>query len=151
MARLGLDAADVQDVIGVAFGGVTAGQVFEGDRRFDIVVRLQETLLTDRDQMARIPVPVPITTSGGFIPLGAVAEFDVAPGPNQVSRENGKRRVVVTANVRGRDIGSFVADAEHRIRDGVVIPPGTGRPGVVNSSSSCRLAGTCKSSCRWHC
>src|SRR5829696_2180607 len=134
MARLGLNVADVQEVIEVAIGGKTAGQVFEGDRRFDIVVRLPEALRTNMEEMKRIPVPLParrggdavpaVATAGGFIPLGAVADFEVAPGPNQVSRENGKRHVVVTANVRGRDIGSFVAEAEQRIRDGVVIPPG---------------------------
>ena len=137
MARLGLNVADVQDVIEVAIGGKVAGQVFDGDRRFDILVRLPETLRTDMDQMRRIPVPLPANrrsavpdavpaaaTRGGYIPLSAIADFEVAPGPNQVSRENGKRLVIVTANVRGRDIGSFVADAEQRIRDGVVIPPG---------------------------
>ena len=136
MARLGLNVADVQDVIEVAIGGKTVGQVFEGDRRFDILVRLPEVLRTDMDQMKRILVPLPAgarpirdavpasSTGTAFIPLGAVADFEVAPGPNQVSRENGKRRVVVTANVRGRDIGSFVADAEQRIRESVVIPAG---------------------------
>ena len=132
MARLGLDVADVQDLIDVAIGGKTVGQVFDGDRRFDILVRLPETLRTDMDAMTRIPVPLPpgagdvalAAAGAGYVPLGAVAEFEVAPGPNQVSRENGKRRVVVTANVRGRDIGSFVAEAEQRIRDGVTIPPG---------------------------
>ena len=137
MARLGLNVADVQEVIEVAIGGMPAGQVFEGDRRFDILVRLPDALRTDIGQMKRIPVPLPrrarsasgdavpaVAISGSFIPLGSVAEFEVAPGPSQVSRENGKRRVVVTANVRGRDIGSFVADAEQRIRDGVPVPAG---------------------------
>jgi heavy metal efflux system protein len=137
MARLGLNIGDVQDVIEVAIGGKSVGQVFEGDRRFDILVRLPEALRTDMEQMKRIPIPLPrgarpmngdavpaIATSGGFIPLGSIADLEVAPGPNQVSRENGKRRVVVTANVRDRDIGSFVADAEQRIRDGVAVPPG---------------------------
>ena len=135
MARLGLNVADVQEVIEVAIGGKVAGQVFDGDRRFDILVRLPEALRTDMDQLRRIPVPlpgsrrgadvVPVAASrGAYVPLSAVADFAVAPGPNQVSRENGKRLVIVTANVRGRDIGSFVADAEQRIRDGVVIPPG---------------------------
>jgi cobalt-zinc-cadmium resistance protein CzcA len=137
MARLGLNVADVQDVIEVAIGGRTVGQVFEGDRRFDILVRLPDALRTDMEAMKRIPVPLPreprpasgnavpsVATGGRAIPLGAVADFEVAPGPNQVSRENGKRRVVVTANVRGRDIGSFVAEAEQRIREDVAIPPG---------------------------
>lgn len=137
MARLGLNVADVQDVIEVAFGGKVVGQVFEGDRRFDIVVRLPERLRANVDEMTRLPVPlssrgrlggaevVPIAvTAPAFVPLGSVAELEIAPGPNQVSREDGKRRVVVTANVRGRDIGSFVADAEQRIREGVTVPPG---------------------------
>ena len=137
MARLGLNVVDVQDVIEVALGGRTAGQVFEGDRRFDITVRLPDAIRTDVEQIKRIPVPIgrratavgedsvlPASMNGGYIPLGAVADLEVAIGPNQVSRENGKRRVVVTANVRGRDIGSFVAEAEQRIRDSVVIPPG---------------------------
>ena len=137
MARLGLSVADVQDIIEVAIGGKAVGQVFEGDRRFDIVVRLPERLRTNLDEMGRLPVPLPQsrrvdvgsggtngTNMAGFVPLGAVADIEVAPGPNQVSRENGKRRVVVTANVRGRDIGSFVADAERRIGESVTIPPG---------------------------
>jgi len=134
LARIGLGVADVQDVIEVAIGGKVVGQLFEGDRRFDIVVRLPESLRTDMEAMKRIPVPLPRAAAAGevtgaaagvaFVPLGAIADFEVAPGPNQVSRENGKRRVVVTANVRGRDIGSFVAEAERRIRDGVAIPPG---------------------------
>jgi heavy metal efflux system protein len=137
MARLGLNVADVQDVIEVAFGGKAVGQVFEGDRRFDIVVRLPEELRSNMEEMTRLAIPLPAgsrragagdialaSASGSVVPLGAVAEIEIAPGPNQVSRENGKRRVVVTANVRGRDIGSFVAEAEQRIRDGVAVPAG---------------------------
>jgi cobalt-zinc-cadmium resistance protein CzcA len=137
LARLGLNVADVQDVIEVAIGGKAAGQVFEGDRRFDIIVRLPEALRADVEQMKRIPVPLPrgarpaigAGTQAGpaaaaYVPLGSLATLEVSPGPSQVSRENGKRRVVVTANVRGRDIGSFVAEAEERIREAVVIPPG---------------------------
>ena len=132
MARLGLSVADVQETIEVAIGGKTVGQVFEGDRRFDIVVRLPESLRADLDEMSRLPVPLPVgggrgsvaARVSGFVPLGSVADIVIAPGPNQVSRENGKRRVVVTANVRGRDIGSFVAEAEARIQESVVIPPG---------------------------
>ncbi|MEO6212338.1 MAG: CusA/CzcA family heavy metal efflux RND transporter [Vicinamibacterales bacterium] len=123
MSRLGLNVSDVHTVIEIAIGGKTAGQVFEGDRRFDILVRLPEALRTDIEQMKRVPVRLP-QDARGFVPLGAVADFELAPGPNQVSRENGKRRVVVTTNVRGRDIGSFVEEAERRIREGVTIPPG---------------------------
>ncbi|OFW39432.1 MAG: cation transporter [Acidobacteria bacterium RIFCSPLOWO2_12_FULL_67_14b] len=137
MARLGLNVADVQEVIEVAIGGRSAGQVYDGDRRFEIIVRLPEHLRTDLDGLERLPIPLPagrraspgeveaITRrSDRYIPLGSVAEFEMAIGPNQIGRENGKRRVVVTANVRGRDIGSFVADAERRIQEGVTIPPG---------------------------
>ena len=128
MARLGLNVADVQDVLEVAIGGKAAGEVFEGDRRFDIVVRLPERLRASVEEMGRLPIPLPRegqqAGGAGFVPLGSVAELVVASGPNQVSRENGKRRVVVTANVRGRDIGSFVAEAEQRIGESVTIPPG---------------------------
>jgi len=125
MARLGLNVADVQDVIAVAIGGKTSGQVYEGDRRFDIVVRLPEDLRTNIEGLGQLPVPLPPTAGRrDYVPLGSIAAFETATGPNQVSRENGKRRVVVTANVRGRDIGSFVVEAEQRIKDDVVIPAG---------------------------
>jgi heavy metal efflux system protein len=138
MARLGLSVADVQEVIEVAIGGRTVGQVFEGDRRFDLLVRLPEQLRTNVDELTRLPIPFPqegrpmagigvaaiVARAPAFVPLGSVATIEIAPGPNQVSRENGKRRVVVTANVRGRDIGSFVTEAERRIREAVTIPAG---------------------------
>ena len=126
-ARYGLNVGDVQQTIATAVGGKQAGTMFEGDRRFDIVVRLPEALRNDLDALARLPVQLPKGAGAGagvnFIPLGEVASFSVAPGPNQVSREDGKRRVVVSANVRGRDIGSFVAEAEERLQK-VAIPPG---------------------------
>ena len=115
-ARYGLNVTDLQEVVAAAVGGSTAGTLFEGDRRFDIVVRLPEVLRTDIDAIRRLPVNLP-GGHGGFIQLSEVADFAVAPGPNQISRENGKRRVVVTANVRGRDVGSFVADAEAKLAD----------------------------------
>ncbi len=134
MARYGLNVADVQEVVEIALGGKKAGEVFEGDRRFDLVVRLPEALRIDLEAIQRLPVllpaaglalPVAVTTPrSSFVPLGAVAEVNIAPGPNQISRENGKRRVVVTANVRGRDLGSFVAEAEDRIPREVSLPAG---------------------------
>ncbi|WP_018991632.1 efflux RND transporter permease subunit [Aromatoleum toluclasticum] len=125
--RLGLNIADVQDSVSAALGGQEAGAVFEGDRRFDILVRLPEALRSDLDAMQRLPIRLPAGDNGtarGFVRLGDVASIQSAPGPNQISRENGKRRVVVTANVRGRDIGSFVAEAEPRITEVVKVPTG---------------------------
>jgi len=141
MARLGLNVSDVQDVVGIAIGGKSAGQVFEGDRRFELVVRLPEDIRTDIERLKRIPVALPKSFSDQFealsvdkisgtgqnlnyIPLSAVAEFSVKKGPNQISRENGKRRVVVTANVRGRDLGSFVQEAQKVIAEKVALDPG---------------------------
>ncbi len=132
LARYGLNIADVQEVIQIAIGGKEAGQIFEGDRRFDIFVRLPEKIRTDLEALKRIPIPLPLR--GGShqknipeaetIPLGELAAFNLAPGPNQVSRENAKRRVVVTANVRGRDIASFVKEAQQRITEEVSVKPG---------------------------
>ncbi len=124
MARYGLNASDVQDVISVAVGGKVAGQVFEGDRRFDIIVRLPPGMRQDVDAFKALPIPLPLGGPTRYVPLGAVASFEITLGPNQVSRENGKRHIIVTANVRGRDIGSFVAEAEQRINGAVEIPPG---------------------------
>ncbi len=119
--RYGLNVADVQDVLAAATGGEQAGQVFEGDRRFNIVVRLPEQLRGDIATLSRLPIPLP---QGGYVPLSEVATLDLAPGPNQVSRENGKRRLVVTTNVRGRDLGGFVAEARERIAQQVTLPSG---------------------------
>ena len=126
-ARLGLNVGDVQAVLATAIGGRDAGAVFEGDRRFDLVVRLPEPLRSDIDALGDLPLPVPATEEGqrtGFVKLSEVAAIEFAPGPNQVSRESGKRRVVVTANVRGRDVGSFVAEAQSRIDAQVKVPAG---------------------------
>jgi len=127
-ARYGLNVGDVQDAISVAVGGREAGTLFDGDRRFDIIVRLPENLRTDLAAIQRLPVALPKGAGAegartSFIPLGEVATLDIAPGPNQVSREDGKRRIVVSANVRGRDLGSFVAEAEVAMRK-VSIPSG---------------------------
>ena len=128
--RYGLSIADVQDVVEVAMGGREAGQLFEGDRRFDIVVRLPENLRTDINILKRLPIPLnrerePEQMSmPNYVPLKEVADVSVNYGPNQISRENGKRRVVVTANVRNRDLGSFVEDVQNTIIDKVEIPAG---------------------------
>ena len=132
LARYGLPAADVQELISTALGGTTVGQIFEGDRRFDLVVRLPENLRTDLAALHDLPIPLPHSNAPtstpnpqlSHIPLREVATVELAPGPNQFSRENGKRLVIVTANVRGRDLGSFVAEAQARIASAVTVPPG---------------------------
>jgi cobalt-zinc-cadmium resistance protein CzcA len=139
LARYGLSQDEVHQVVRTAIGGSVAGQIFEGDRRFDIVVRLPEALRIDLDALERLPILLPEhegesardrtsqrlrTRPVAFVPLGAVAKITIEAGPNQISRENGKRRIVVSANVRGRDMGSFVAEAEQRILDAVEIPTG---------------------------
>ncbi len=120
LARYGITLAEVQSVVATALGGREVGSVFEGDARFDIVVRLPESRRDDLRALERLPIPL---STGGQVPLLEVASLDIAPGPNQISREDGKRRIVVTANVRGRDLGSFVADAQAAIGK-VKIPPG---------------------------
>jgi cobalt-zinc-cadmium resistance protein CzcA len=122
MARVGLTAEDVFTTLSAAVAGRPAGIVYEGDRRFDVVVRLDDALRTDLDALAQLPVPRP---GGGFVPLGSVANLVQAKGPNQISRENGKRRVVVQANVRGRDIAGVVEEAQSRINEQVQLSPGT--------------------------
>ncbi|CAB1275309.1 efflux RND transporter permease subunit [Candidatus Nitrosacidococcus tergens] len=165
LARYGLNIANIQGIIQAATGGMVAGQIYQGDRRFDLVVRLPEQYREDISHLSRLPIPLPIpnlTTSnsiqdssrlsthnistidpanaqhGGsysslnshgismvnYIPLSAVAKIDIHAGPNQITRENGKRRIVTTFNVRGRDMGSVVADAQKKIQEEVKIPAG---------------------------
>ncbi|MGQ0672678.1 MAG: efflux RND transporter permease subunit, partial [Hyphomicrobium sp.] len=128
IARYGLNVSDVLDVVSIAVGGRESGQVLQGDRRFDIIVRLPDSLRDNLSVLENLPVPVPDTDGeagkSAFIPLKTLARFEVEEGPNQISRENGKRRVVVQANVRGRDIGSFVGEAQRRIDAEVQVPAG---------------------------
>ena len=142
-ARYGVNVADVQEVVAIAVGGREAGLVFEGDRRFPILVRLPESLRHNIDLLRTLPIPLPhqekekkphamaaLVSSAAsdrpaFLPLGKLARLEVAEGPNQISRENGKRRVVVQANVRGRDLGSFVAEAQEQIEQEVQLSPGS--------------------------
>jgi cobalt-zinc-cadmium resistance protein CzcA len=121
LARYGVTIVQLQDLVATALGGTVAGQLYEGDRRADIVIRLPESLRTDPDAYASLPVPL---AQGDYIPLGELADLDVVTGYNQVYRENGKRRVVVTANVRGRDLGSFVRDVRQAVEQDADIPPG---------------------------
>ncbi len=127
MARYGLNIADVQEVVQTSIGGTVAGKIFEGDRRFDLVVRLPEAYRSRIEEIGRLRIPINSTkteNSPKFVPLEEVAKIETVVGPNQISRENGKRRVVVTANVRDRDLGSFVNDLQDKVRDNVQIPTG---------------------------
>ncbi|WP_085706941.1 CusA/CzcA family heavy metal efflux RND transporter [Pseudomonas sp. B35(2017)] len=127
-ARYGLNVGDVQDTIAVAVGGRQAGTLYEGDRRFDMVVRLSDAMRKDIDGLSALLIPVPALNGAadrvGFIALKEVVSLDLVLGPNQVSRENGKRLVIVSANVRGRDIGSFVSEAAEAIGRDVQVPAG---------------------------
>jgi cobalt-zinc-cadmium resistance protein CzcA len=132
IARLGLNVADVLDLVSIAIGGREAGLVFQGDRRFHIVVRLPDRLREDLNVLENLSVPLPrdITSESSnarpaYIPLKTIASFTLGEGSNQISRENAKRRVVVQANVRGRDIGSFVAEAQAKVDAQVKLPPAT--------------------------
>jgi heavy metal efflux system protein len=135
LARYGLSVGEVQDVVEMAIGGKSAGEVFEGDRRFPLIVRLPDDLRTDFDALRRIPLALPKSDHPNqklglapapppFIALGEVADFQLAQIPNEIGRENGKRVVLVTSNVRGRDLSSFVGEAQRAVRDKVQIPPG---------------------------
>jgi cobalt-zinc-cadmium resistance protein CzcA len=138
LVRFGMNPGVVQDTIATAVGGEVASQLFEGDRRFDIVVRLPETLRQDPAALADLPVALGeqrnadessraaawAAGSPQTVPLREVARIEIGSGPNQINRENGKRRVVVTANVRGRDLGGFVTELRQRVQDEVTVLPG---------------------------
>jgi cobalt-zinc-cadmium resistance protein CzcA len=139
LALYGLSVADVQDTVRIAIGGGGAGQIFEGDRRFDVVVRLPEELRIDPATLGNLPIRLPdsaIEIAGDAdvliprldapetIPLSEVARVSIEMGPNQISRENGKRRIFVTANVRGRDLGTFVDDVRSAVQSTIALPAG---------------------------
>ena len=121
LARYGLTIERVQDLVGTALGGQVAGQLYEGDKRFDIVVRLDEEQRNKTDEILELPVQF---GEDSFVPLGELASIELVNGYNQVNRENGKRRVVVTANVRGRDLGRFVRDVRAAVSEQVEVPVG---------------------------
>ena len=121
MARVGLTAQDVFDTLAAAVAGQEAGTVYKGDRRFDVVVKLNDAARNDIETLRKLPV---LTPSGAFVPLGSVATLETSKGPNQIGREDGKRRAVVQANVRGRDIAGVVKDAQAEIDAKVQRPPG---------------------------
>jgi heavy metal efflux system protein len=119
--RYGLNIADLQDLLADAVGGADAGTLFEGDRRFAVVVRLPEAQRGNLATLERLPVPLP---RGGYVPLSEVAQLQLAPGPNQISRENGKRRLVVSVGVGDRDLGSFVKEVQAAVDREVRLPSG---------------------------
>jgi len=121
LARYGLNVAQLQDFVSTAIGGAHSGVIYEGDRRFNMIVRLPEDIRRDINNLKDLPIPL---ASGDYVPLYEVATINIAPSPNQISRENGKRRIVVTANVRDRDLGSFVKETKSVINQQVNIPPG---------------------------
>lgn len=124
-AAQGIHASDAADALAIALGGREAGMILEGDRRFDVVVRLDDALRNDSAVMQQLPVMREDEEAGAMtVPLAAVARFETAEGPNQISRENGKRRIVVQANVRGRDLGGFVTEARQKVTSGVQPPAG---------------------------
>jgi cobalt-zinc-cadmium resistance protein CzcA len=127
IARYGLTVKEVADTVSTALGGRTAGQIFEGDRRFDIVVRLPSELRNDLDELGALPVMLPVTDGlvRGSVPLRELVQFRFTQGLNEVSRDNGKRRIYVEANVVGRDLGSYVDDAQGRLTAEVKLPAGS--------------------------
>lgn len=140
MARLEINVADVQEVVAIAIGGKSAGKVYEQDRSFDILIRLSDDIRNDIEHLKRIPIVLPKIlskqdtlglaklsqhkTGRDYLPLSALAKFSIVKGPNQISRENGKRRIVVSANIRNRDLGSFIREAQKAIEDKVFLQPG---------------------------
>lgn len=121
LAQYGLTVDDMQTLIATGIGGKELGLIYEGDRRFTLALRLPEEIRRDIDSLGFLPVPLP---NGNYVPLAEVADLELKPAPAQISRENGKRRVVVTANVRDRDLGSFVDEAKLQISKNLTLPAG---------------------------
>lgn len=130
LAIYGLSADDVQRTISTAVGGEVAGQLFEGDRRFDLVVRLPESLRQNPAAIESLPIPLPADASAAAgsvartVPLSEVAKVIASEGANQINRYNGKRRIAVTANVRDRDLGGFVSELQSQVGSKVQVPSG---------------------------
>lgn len=121
LARYGLTIEALQHFVATGIGGEEAGLIYQGDRRFKLVVRLPENRRNDIDKLIFLPVPLP---DGGYVPLGEVASLEFSPAPAQIGRENGKRRILVSANVRDRDLGRFVAEVKRSIAEQVNLPSG---------------------------
>ncbi|WP_064663875.1 efflux RND transporter permease subunit [Pseudoalteromonas sp. MQS005] len=126
MALLGLTVNDIQQTLAAAVGGVQTGLIYEGDKRFSLLVRLDKRWSDDVSALARLPIALPQSSNPelAFVPLGEVATISIEKGPNQINRESGKRNVVVTANVAGRDLASFVSDAQAKMNAQLNLPSG---------------------------
>ncbi|WP_165735878.1 CusA/CzcA family heavy metal efflux RND transporter [Pseudoalteromonas sp. C8] len=126
MALLGLSVNDIQQTLAAAVGGVQTGLIYEGDKRFSLLVRLDKRWSSDVSALARLPVALPKDSNPelAFVPLGEVATISIEKGPNEINRESGKRNVVVTANVEGRDLASFVSDAQASMNESLNLPSG---------------------------
>ena len=126
MALLGLDVEQVQDTVRTLVSGLDTGLIYDGDRRYRLVVRMHGDLREDPLSMARVPVALSPYANPQlkYVPLGEVARIEETQGPNQINRESGKRNVVVTANIEGRDLGSFVAEVQRRLRSQLELPSG---------------------------
>lgn len=131
LALLGLSVADVQDTLRAAVSGIETGLIYEGDRRFKLLVRMDESFSKDTQALALIPVAIPYPTNPDdekseldFVPLGEIADIVEIQGPNQINRRSGKRNIVVSANVEGRDLGSFIAETQELMRNELKLPAG---------------------------
>ncbi|SIS57141.1 cobalt-zinc-cadmium resistance protein CzcA [Thalassolituus maritimus] len=121
LAAYGLTVDDIQSLLSTAVGGQQAGLIYRGDQRIPLVVRFPESLRRNTELIKALPVPL---AGGGFVPVSEVADVILAPAPAQVSRENGKRRIVISANVRGRDLGSFIGEVQRRAMSEIDLPSG---------------------------
>ena len=126
LALYGLNMLDVQNVVETALSGRVTGLVYQGDQRFDLVIRLKEQERKEKDILSKIFIKLPPKEDGikHFIPLSEVASLDENLGPNQISRENGKRRIFVSTNVRDRDLRSFVDEIQAKVKNKVSLPVG---------------------------
>ncbi|EDQ02315.1 Cobalt-zinc-cadmium resistance protein czcA (Cation efflux system protein czcA) [Shewanella benthica KT99] len=126
LALLGLTIVDVQQALQVAVSGVQVGLIYEGDRRFKLIVRMDENISQDLRLLENLPIALPVDLNPdlSYVPLGEVAEIKFKVGPNQINRQSGKRHVVVTANVEGRDLGSFIKDTKRLMGDELNLPSG---------------------------
>lgn len=125
LALLGLDIASLQQSIQTAIGGTSAGLIYEGDKRFRIVVRLEDEIRKNPDRLAKLPIALPDSDDPdlSYVPLGEIADIKAISGPNQINRESGKRHVIISANVVDRDLGSFIADVQQNAQQ-LTLPAG---------------------------